>query len=66
MINKFRVSPAATARSLLARLDTHKKLSASEEGRVLYALQHCGVDNAADRVIADLSRKTLTELLKAI
>ena len=66
MINRFRVSPAATARSLLARLDTHKKLSASEESRVLYALKHCGVPNAADRIIADLGRGTLKELLKNI
>ena len=60
---KFRVSPQAVCRQLLAHLKNHKALSDQEEAAVLYALKECGVPNATERVLAGSARTTLQSLL---
>ena len=66
MIKALRCSPAAVARQLITQLESHKKLSAIEQRVILDALRNSGVPNATDRLIASLSRDTLTEILKSI
>ena len=66
MRQRLRINPGAVARTLLTNLDAIERLTSEDESRVLYALKNCGVDNAADRVIASLSRNTLSKLLQEI
>ena len=64
MVNRFRVSPGATARQLLTNLKTYKPLSNDEERRVIHAIESTGIPT--DRVLADLSRDTLNAILDNI
>jgi len=66
IMRQFRINPRAVCRQLLTNLKTHKPLSKSEEAEILLTLKSCNVPNAADRIIADLGRGTLKELLKNI
>ena len=63
---KIRVNPGAVARQLLTHLKTHKPLTASEEGRIIRAIETSGVPNATDRMLASLSRNTIEKLLGEI
>ena len=57
-----RVAPKAVCRSLLANLDSHKRLSINEQSAVLDALKKAKID--PDRVIADMSRNTIHLLMQ--
>ena len=59
-----RVAPSAVTRQMIANLENHKRLTQNEQATVLHALQKTGI--TVDRILANLSRQTLTELLKAI
>ena len=63
MANRLKINPRAVARTLLNTLDGTKKLSPSEESRVLFALENCGVEDAVNRMLTDLSRNTINILL---
>jgi len=62
----FRVSPRAVCRTLLTTLDAYKPLSASDEAKLIDAIENAGVENGVNRMLASLSRNTLNKLLKSI
>jgi hypothetical protein len=49
---------------LLANLDAYKPLSATDESRIIHAIETTGI--STERVLASLSRNTLKEILKNI
>ena len=63
MMKKLRVNPGAVARQLLTNLKTYKPLTNEEERRIIHAIETSGVPNAADRLLAGLSRNTIEKLL---
>lgn len=58
-----RIAPQAVCRQLLANLKSHKPLAASEEVALLSAIETCGIENAANRLIATLSRNAVKTVL---
>lgn len=65
-MEKYRIHPGAVCRQLLTNLKTHKPLTASEERRIIHAIEMSGVVNGTDRLLAGLSRNTLESLLGEI
>ena len=63
MVKRFRISPAATARTILASLDDYKPLSNEEERAIIRAIESTPVSNSVERMLAGLSRNTLEQLL---
>jgi hypothetical protein len=63
IMRKLRINPGAVCRQLITNLKTHKPLTASEERRILDAIDRCGVPDGTDRMLAKLSRNTLEKLL---
>ena len=58
------IHPKSVCRTILANLDSHKRLSKSEQSAVLHALKKADID--PDRVIADLSRNTINLLMQSL
>jgi hypothetical protein len=63
MMEKLRIHPGAVCRQLLSNLNRHEPLTASEEDRIIRAIENAGVPNGVDRLLAGLSRNTLEKLL---
>ena len=61
----IRVAPKAVCHQLLQRLDDNfKPLTKREEARILSALDNCPeIPHAADRLMAQMSRNTLSLIL---
>jgi hypothetical protein len=59
----LRIHPGAVCRQLLANLRKHEPLTASEEERIIHAIENAGVPDGVDRLLAGLSRNTLEQLL---
>ena len=66
IMKQFTLHPGAVARQLLVNLKAYKPLTASEEGRLIAAIENAGVENGVDRMLASLSRNTLNKILKSI
>ena len=64
LMRNLRLNPRAAVRNLLHRLDAYRPLSPRDEAKVVDAIKSAGID--PDRVIASLSRNTLTEILKEL
>lgn len=66
MVKKFRINPGAVCRQLLQNLKPHKQLTTSEEQSILRAIESSGVPNATERMLASMSRNTITKILENI
>ena len=64
LMRKIRLHPGAVTRQLLANLKRFDPLTDTEEQRVIDAINATGI--STERVLATLSRNTLTEILKNI
>ena len=64
LMRQLRLNPKAVCRTLLQRLDEYQPLSATDEDRVLRAIESTGIN--PDRVLASLSKNTLKEVLRNI
>ena len=65
MLQRQRVSPRVQALELRTKYNS-EPLSKDEFARVLFALENCGIPNAAVRLMDDSGRFALTELLRTI
>jgi hypothetical protein len=65
-MENLRIHPKAVARQLLTRLEDQPILSHQDEIRILYALEHCNVPHAADRLLAQMSRGVVTKLIEEL
>ena len=62
-MKRLNIHPGAVARQLLANLKNHKPLTSDEERRIIDAIESAGVTDGVDRMLASLSRNTITKLL---
>ena len=65
-MSNFRIAPQAVCRTLLATLSTYEPLSDMEEDKIIRAVNASGVDDGVERLLANLSRKTVEKLLKSM
>jgi hypothetical protein len=66
LMAQFKLHPRATASQMLSHLEDQPSPSRSDEKCILDAVKNCGVPNAVDLILVQLSkgvvRKLLTEL----
>ena len=65
-MSNFRIAPQAVCRTLLNTLNTYEPLSDMEEDKIIRAVNASGVDDGVERLLANLSRKTVEKLLKSM
>jgi ketopantoate reductase len=65
-MKNFRIQPQAVCRTLLANLKTYEPLTPQEEDKIIRAVKTSGVDQAVERLLANLSRNTVEKLLQSM
>jgi hypothetical protein len=66
VMRKLRIHPGAVCRQLLTHLEDQPRLSASEQQRIIDAVESAGIPHGLERIHASMSRTILRKLLSSI